>query len=358
MPGLILLLGLAVGLGGFGCIGRASPLPDDLAQAERAEREQDPSSALAFYQSIVEACLRNPRLEAKDPCGTAAFRRAQILERLQRPSEAASAFVMVRTLSSDGQTIARALFRAAALYAGPLQKPEAALHLCRQIISRWPDEVAAEDALRLLVEMQENVSAAALADELGQLAATLHAHEIVGSFALYYQARLYEKQGQSADALVAYDSIWQRFPRGPLFDDALFAASKLLRAEQNSAEAAKRLERLQDSFRKAIIVGHYNKLLLDDGAILLGQIYLNDLDQPEQAIATLERFVKRQKSSLLGDDALLLMAEAALRRHGESRSAAVHEACAYLGRLRRDYPDGNSVRRAAAMQLQLGCLAN
>ena len=77
-----------------------------------------------------------------------------------------------------------------------------------------------------------------------------------------------------------------------------------------------RLERLQASFTGSIIVGHYNKLLLDEGAILLGEIYLNDLAEPDRAIAALSGLLKRQRTSLLCDDALYLMAEAAQRRHG------------------------------------------
>jgi tetratricopeptide (TPR) repeat protein len=133
------------------------------------------------------------------------------------------------------------------------------------------------------------------------------------------------------------------------------AAAQLLRGQKRSLEAAQRLERLQASFRKAIIIGHYNKMLLDDGAILLGQIYLDDLLQPERAIAVLSGFLKRQPTSLLCDDALLLMAEAALRKHTPAAQGDVLEACRYLERIKREYPDGNRVRRAAELGDRIGC---
>lgn len=331
------------------------PLPADLQHAQQAERAASPDAALAEYEAIVAACKKAPRPEAKDPCGTAAFRRAQALEELERPAEAAAAFLEVRSLSADGRTIARALVRAAMLYAGPLGQPDEALRLCREIIPRWPDEVAAEDALKLLVEVAAARQDPGLGAELDRLADTLARNEGAGSFALYQRAQLLEKDGQLDAALARYDTLWQRFPRGPLFDDALVAAAQLLRRQRRSPEAAERLERLEASFTKSIIIGHYNKLLLDEGAILLGEIYLRDLHQPERAIYALERLLKRQRTSLLCDDALLLMAEAALARHTPTAPADRAEACRHLARLRREYPDGNRVRRAGELQTRLGC---
>lgn len=349
-------LTLLVGIVLVGGCNHAPPLPDDLSRAQAAERSQDsPGSALADYESIVAECRQKPRTAAKDPCGTAAFRLAQQLEQAGRLAEAATTFIEVRSLSTDGRTIARALVRAALLYADRLKQPAEALRLCREVIPRWPDEVPAEDALRLLVELETAADDPGLIDELGRLADALHEHEVVGSFALYHRARLLVRRQQPAAALTAYDAIWQRFPRGPLFDDSLVEAAKLLRGLSRSAEAAQRIERLEASFQSSIIVGHYNKLLLDEGALLLGELYLHDLGQPERAIAALDRLLRRQKTSLLCDDALLLMAEAALRRHSPPTPDDTGDACGYLTRLLRDYPDGNRVRRATEKQAQLGC---
>lgn len=354
MPRLVtgLFLSLLVGL--CGCP-KAPPLPADLTRAQQAEREPDPQAAWSEYEVIVEGCKKTPRPEPKDPCGTAALRRAQSLEQLGRNAEAAAAFLEVRSLSKDGRTIARALFRAADLYAGPLAQPAQALALCREIIPRWPDEVPAEDALKLLVDLSTAAADPGLLAELARLGETLREHEVVGSFALFYRAQLLEKQGQNQAALTDYDTVWQRFPRGPLFDDSIVGAAQLLRRQGRFAEAAERLEKLEATFTRSIIVGHYNKLLLDEGAILLGEIYLRDLNQPEKAISALSGLLKRQRTSLLCDDALLLMAEAALRKHTPSVPDDLTEACRYLARLRHDYPDGNRVRRATEMQARLGC---
>jgi tetratricopeptide (TPR) repeat protein len=344
---------LCAGLLWIGCA-KPPQLPSDLARAQLAERGDGQQQAVGEYEAIVASCRKQPRPEPKDPCGTAALRRAQLLEQTAQPAAAAAAYLEVRSLSSDGQTIARALLRAALLYAGPLGQPATALSLCRQVVPRWPDEVAAEDALRLLVDLQ-TAAAADLGTELGQLAESLRSHEIIASFALFYRAGWLLKNGQPGPAIAAYDAIWQRYPRGPLFDDALFGAAQLLRQQHQPAAAAQRLLQLEASFSKAMLIGHYNKLLLDEGALLLGQIYLGDLGQPGLAITTLESFVRRQPSSLLCDDALLLMAEAALRQHQPATAADHQQSCQYLRRLRRQYPDGNRRRRADEQAERLGC---
>lgn len=340
---------------GAGACNHAPPLPDGLARAQQAERNQEPLAALAQYDALVATCRQGPSRDAKDPCGTAALRRAQILEQLGRHSEAAGAYAEARTLSHEARNKARALVRAAGLWAGPLGQPTQALVLCREVVTTWPAEVAAEDALKLWVELATERNDPSLPGDLIGLAEQLRPHEIVASFALYYAARSYERGGNRAAALAAYDQIWARYPRGPLFDDALMAAAQLLRAQGRSAEAAERLERLEATFTKAILIGHYNKLLLDEGALLLGETYLRDLRQPDRAIGALARFLKRQRTSLLCDDALLLMAEASLARHQPPAAEDQRSACEYLDRLRREYPDGNRVRRAGELQTQLRC---
>lgn len=357
-----LLRGYSVRLSGFAlwCVlagsacNHAQPLPTDLRQGQQAERDQDPERALTVYEATVQGCRSRPRSESKDPCGTAALRRGQILEQLGRFAEAAGAYSETRSLSRDGRTIARGLVRAAALMAGPLAQPDEAQALCREIVNTWPSEVAAEDALKLFVELGLDRKDPQLLPTLLQLADSLRAHEVLASFALFYAARFLERRHDPA-ALSTYDEIWKRYPRGPLFDDALFAAARLLREQQRFQEAAERLERLEATFTKALLIGHYNKLLLDEGAILLGEVYLSDLRQPERALATLERFLKRQRTSLLCDDALLLMAEAALLRHGATREENHREACGYLARLLTQYPDGNRTRKAAERREALGC---
>lgn len=333
----------------WACAG--TPLPDDLGRAQRLEAERRDEEASAAYAAIRARCAY-AGARPKDDCGLAAFREAQLLERQGKSAEAAAAFAAVRDITLDGRLVARALLRAAELRAEPLGDKGEALRLCALIVRRWPDEIPAEDALRLLLRLREGDEA--LPAELDALATELSAHEVSG-FALLHRAELAERAAQTDVALARYDELWRRFPRGPLRDDAAFRAARLLRRAGRPAEAAERLERLEKTWTSSMFVGHYNTLLLDDAAIMLGEIYLRDLGRPADAIAALAGLLKRQPTSLLCDDALLLMAQAALRRRGEPGGADRDEACGYLRRLRRDYPDGNRARAGAAEAKRLAC---
>lgn len=354
----------------LGCMQTPPPLPTELAQAQ--QHEGAPAVAVKEYGELYERCQSGTAtglVQQKDDCGTIAFRFAQSLEGAERYAEAAAVFVALPTLSRERVRIARAQVRAAELQADHLGGREQALTLCRQVIAEVPAEVPAEDALRLLVRLQtadaprepplrpqgglraELDAESGLRAELDRLAAELRPHETIASFALLYGGQAAERRGRPTEALARYDEIWKRYPRGPLFDDALFTAAQLLRKLGRSSEAAERLARLTQAYTSTVFIGHYHKERLIEGMLLLGQVYLRELNRPAEAITTLQLLLGRQPSSRLADDALLLMAEAALRRQPAART----QACGYLARLFRDYPDSNHQRAAQALQRDQQC---
>lgn len=336
------------------------PLPPELALAQ--QHEAAPALAVQEYQGLYQRCQSGTATGLrgqKDDCGTVAFRFAQSLERAERYAEAAQVFVALPALSRDRVKIARARVRAALLQADSLGAPGEALQLCRQVIAEVPAEVPAEDALRLLVRLQTAAKDSSQPDpeaplraELARLAVELRPYETIASFALLYLGQAAERRGQLDEALARYDEIWQRYPRGPLLDDALLTAAQLLRKRGRSSEAAERLERLAGAYTAALIIGHYHKERLIESMLLLGQLYLRELNRPERAIATLQKLLARQPSSRFADDALLLMAEAALRL---APAPARVQACGYLARLFRDYPDSNHQRAAQALRREQQC---
>ncbi len=329
----------------------SAPLPADLSRGQQLEAQRRDDEALVAYRTGREGC-RYAGARARDDCGLLAFREGQVLERLGRIEEAKAAFLRTRELTVDGRLAGRALVRAALLCAEQLKQKDQALALCRLVIGRWPDEVPAEDALRLLCQVQGDDPG--LPAELDRIASDLRDHEVSG-FALLYRAERAERDGQSQVAVDRYDELWRRFPRGPLRDDAAYKAALLLRKLLRPEQAAEHLVRLEKTFRSSLVVGHYKTLLLDDAALLLGQIYLSDLHRFDQAIQALKGLLKRQPNSLLCDDALYLMAQAALGRHALPLPGDRAEACGYLRQLRERYPDGNMVRRAARDEERLGC---
>lgn len=359
-----LFYALAASALGLGCMQTPPPLPTELAQAQ--QHEGTPAVAVQEYGELYKRCQSGTAtglLQQKDDCGTVAFRFAQSLEHAERYAEAAAVFAALPTLSRDRIKIARAQVRAAELHADHLGEREQALAICRQVIAEVPAEVPAEDALRLLVRLQTADapgeppldSEGALRAELDRLAASLQPYETIASFALLYGGQAAERRGRPDEALARYDEIWKRYPRGPLLDDALFTAAQLLRKLGRSAEAAERLARLSRAYTSTAFIGHYHKERLIEGMLLLGQIYLRELNRPAEALTTLQLLLGRQPSSRLADDALLLMAEATLRRQPEG--SARTQACGYLARLLRDYPDSNHQRSAQALQREQKCPA-
>ncbi|MBL8636055.1 MAG: tetratricopeptide repeat protein [Myxococcales bacterium] len=332
------------------------PMPPPLAVAQQAERAPDKSEAVREYQRILAMCKAGTApasLRQKDDCGLAAFRLGQQLELLGQLPEAAQAYREVEALSRDVTKVARSLFRAAELYADRIAQPAVAIELCQHIIATHPAEVAAEDALRAMTRWRRDDDT--LIPELDQIAKTHAAHVPLASFAWLLSAQRAEDKQQPGEAVRRYDELAKRYPKGPLIDDALVSAAKVLRSQKRYGEAAERLERLQRTFSSALLVGHYNLYLLAEGALLLGQIYLHDMRQPARAIPALLGFLKRQPTSRLADDALLLLAEAAHKRHSPPSPADKAEACRYLSQLYKQYPDTNQRRRADELTQSLAC---
>ena len=334
------------------------PMPPPLVEAQLAERKPDKSEAILEYQRIISMCRDGSApasLRAKDDCGLAAFRLAQQLEQLEQFPDAAQAYRDVEPLSHDPTKVARALFRAAEIYAERIGQPALAVELCQQVLRKHPAEVAAEDSLRAMVRWRRDDPT--LLPELDAIAKTHAAHVPLGSFAWLLSAQFAQDKGTMSEAVRRYDELARRYPNGPLYDDALLSAAKLLRSQRRYGEAAERLERLQRTYTSALLVGHYNLYLLAEGALLLGQIYLEDMRQPARAIPALTGFLKRQPTSRLADDALLLLAEATRRRHNPPTPLDKTEACRHLARLYKQYPDSNQRRKADELSVTLGCLA-
>ena len=368
LGGLLLLLG--VGLGG--CLKSPPPMSQAMQRAQAAERLPpgfvDSSSVgedavVQAYEVMLQRCQSGGALTAqelrKDDCGTAAFRRAQRLEQRQQFSEAVQAYQAVPSLGREPRLKARALLRAALLQAEQLGAPKDAAAQCLQLIAAYPTEVASEDALQLwwrLRKQSPDAPGEPSADvALVQLATQHAAAEALASHALLLAGQWADQQGRVEDALRHYDRLVAQYPRGPLLDDGLMAAAQLLRRLSRSAQAVARLEQLVATYRSAMIVGHYNRLLLGDGTLLLGEVYLRDLHQPEQALTTLRKLLVRQPTSRLCDDALVLMAEAVQQRRPNLSPADRVEACGYVERVLRDFPDSNRRRQATQLRAQLRC---
>jgi hypothetical protein len=81
----------------------------------------------------------------------------------------------------------------------------------------------------------------------------------------------------------------------------------------------------------------------------VGRIYLDDLHDPAHAAEAFELLADDYPSSVLRDDALYDLARARREQHD------LPAACRALARLIKQFPDGNRVRVAQALQQELAC---
>jgi hypothetical protein len=335
-----------------GCSG--VPLPADLGEAQRQESAHDAAGALEAYRAVRGECEQTGRMRPHDDCALAAVREAELLERQGRWAEAREAWLRVPPLSTDARKQARALERAASLSHSYLSDPERARALAWTVVERYPDEVPADDALALAVRLDQARDPAALARRLDALWPQLQKRE-VGDNLLFARAELTARLGDPSEAVAAYDLLADTYLHSGLRDDSLWRAAALARRQRDFTGALRRLQRILDTHKDALITGSYNSLVLDDAELLTGRIYLDDLHDPERALVAFQNLVDDFPDSTLRDDGLYELARACLARHAPPTSDDRARACAALARLERQFPDGNRVRAARALQAELSC---
>jgi tetratricopeptide (TPR) repeat protein len=328
-----------------------APLPSDFKSAEQREAARDDAGALQAYRAIREECERTGRRRALDDCSTAAVREAEMLERLERWPEAYRAWLAAPRLSvpqagSTGKELAerkqaRAWGRAAELAHFHLHDDDAALQLAWRVVVEFPDEVPADDALKLAIDIERRKNPLALQQKLTELWERDKKLDL-GDNLLFARAQL-------AESVDLYDQLADTYPHSGLRDDSLWRAAEILRRQGDFRGAVLRLQKILDTHRDALITGSYNSLLLDDAQLLVGRIWLDDLHQPKPAALAFQNLADDFKDSVLRDDALYDLARAHTALDDK------RAACAALQRLFKEYPNGNMVRRGRELASTIGC---
>ncbi len=343
-----------------GCSG--APLPSDLKTAQAREAARDDAGALAAYRAIRSDCEKTGRRRPHDDCALAAEREAEMSERLEQWQDAYRVWLAVPHLSAtssgtsgvelSARRVARALVRAAELAHERLSDNAAAARLAWQVVDEYPDEVPADDALKLAITLWRlgRNNLAALQQKLMALWERDRKLDL-GDNLLFACAEL----SDPPRALELYDQLAQLYPRSGLRDDSLWRAAELLRKQGDPRGAIARLQKILDTHKDALITGSYNSLVLDDAQLLVGRIWLDDLHRPAEAADAFQNLEDDFKDSILRDDALYQLARARLAQHEPPTEKDKSEACASLARLYREYPSGNMVRRAHELGTTIGC---
>ena len=337
VPALVLLSAAA------GCSG--APLPADFAHAQSLE-STDPERARTLYEALDARC-RHERL-AHDDCALAAVRLAELDEAAGRFADAERRWLGAAAVTTQPRTAARALQRAAELAHEELHDDGAAAALAWRTVESYPDEIAADDALKLAIRIDEPRDWQALAARLAALYPRVVKFD-VGDNVMFERGMLLSRHDQPTEAVAIFDALADAYPHSSLRDDGLWRAAGLLRGSGDFDGALRRLRRILASRKDAIITGSYNYLQLDDAQLLVGRIYLDDLHDPARAAEAFELLADDYPESVLRDDALYDLARAKKEQHD------VPAACGALQRLCKQFPDGNRVRAARALMQELAC---
>lgn len=322
----------------------------ELAAAERRADQGDVEGALTDYRRAQKTCkdLR-PQRRAKAACSDAFLGEAQTLERAGRTEEAITTYAAIPArVPNDPTTGAIATYRAGEMLLDAKRDVDAWTLLWR-VVTHYPDEAPAGDALKLLVDDGRRRDPQALADELGKILTALAETQVADNI-VWALAELDDKElGRPDAARALYDRIPADYPNSGLRDDARWHAARLSKQLGDHAGAVKRLRALLATREVAVGAGSYFSIWLDDAQLELGRVLRDQLRDLPAAVAAFRQLPKHYPASILKDDALY---ELAVTLHAQGDKAGTCRAVADLKKLS---PDSKYVDDASALAAELQC---
>lgn len=318
----------------------------ELSTAERRADAGDTDGAIASYRAAQVTCAElRPARRARAACADALLGEAEVLDHAGRTREAITTYLAIPARAPDDPaTAATAVHRAGELLLHAGDVTPAWTELWR-VITEWPDEPPAGDALRTLIEDGRRRDARALADQLSKVLTPLAESQVADNL-VWSLADLTEHELENLPAARGfYDRIPVDFPTSGLRDDARWHAARLSRVLGDHAGAAQRLRALLATREVAIGAGSYFSVWLDNAQLELGRVLRDGLADLPGAIAAFERLPRDYPASILEDDALFELAVT----HARAGHAAL--ACAALSRLAKKSPDSKYIARGK----ELGC---
>ncbi|MGE0871894.1 MAG: tol-pal system YbgF family protein [Kofleriaceae bacterium] len=318
----------------------------DLSLAEQRADAGDVEGSLAAYRTAQTTCRSlRPAARAKTACADALLGEAELLERTGRTAQAIPTYLAIpgRVIDDDA-TAAIAVYRAGELQLRAGLVTDAWTALWR-VVTNWPDEAPAGDALRRLTEDGRKRDARALADQIASLLTPLAATTVADNL-LWSLADLTEHElADPRAARSLYDRIPQEHPASGLRDDARWNAARISRALGDPAGAVTRLRGLLATREVAFGAGSYFSIWLDDAQLELGKVLRDDLGDLPGAAAAFRKLAVDYPDSILIDDAEYELA-LTLDKAGDHAGA-----CRSVARLVKRTPDSKYIPRAR----ELGC---
>ncbi len=316
---------------------------DELKVAEHRADEGDTDGAIAAYRAAQDKCGKlRPKRRARAACSDALLGEAEVLEHAGRTPRAIATYLAIPgRVADDNATSAIAVYRAGELMLRAHDTKAAWTALWR-VITDWPDEAPAGDALRTLLTDGRGRAPRALADQfaklLSELAGTGVADNLLWSLADLTEHELANPEGARA----LYDRIYREYPASGLRDDARWNAARISRAIGDFRGCVERLRGLLATREVALGAGSYFSIWLDDAQLLLGQVLRDDLHDLAGAAAAFRRLPEDYPASILKDDALYELA-VTLEAGGDRAGA-----CKAIAAMRELEPDSKYLRREIA----------
>jgi tetratricopeptide (TPR) repeat protein len=345
-PGLAPNLTLVAAIATVVAACSASATLPELKTAEHRADAGDVDGAITAYRAAQGKCgALRPVRRARAACGEALLGEAEVLEHAGRTSLAIQTYLAIPARAGDDPaTAATAVYRAGQLLLGDHQDAPAWTALWR-VVTDFPDEPIAGDALRAILTDGRRRDPRALADELARLLTPLAETQVADNL-LWSLADLSEHElGNLEAARALYDRIPVDTPTSGLRDDARWHAARISRLLHDPAGAAARLRALLATREVAFGAGSYFSIWLDDAQLELGKILRDDLHDLPGAAAAFRRLPDDYPASILRDDALYELAVTLERMHDH------RGACAALAQLAHQFADSKYLARGR----ELGC---
>ncbi|HEX3759225.1 MAG TPA: tetratricopeptide repeat protein [Kofleriaceae bacterium] len=331
--------GLAAMVALAGACSARGTLPE-LALADQRADAGDVDAAVAEYRVAQVTCRAlRPARRARAACGEALLGEAGTLEHAGRTQPAIQSYLAIPARAGeDAATAATAVYRAGLLLLGDHQVEPAWTALWR-VVTDYPDEPVAGDALRALVTDGRRRDPRALYEQLARLLTPLAETQVADNL-LWELADLAEHElGNPPAARAYYDRIPADYPGSGMRDDARWHAARISRALGDPRGAVTRLRALLATREVAFGAGSYFSIWLDDAQLELGRILRDDLHDPAGAVAAFRRLPEDYPASILRDDALYELA-VTLDQMGDHAGA-----CAAIARLAREFADSKYLAR-------------
>lgn len=311
-----------------------------LAYLAEAERDQHhgrlEAAALAYDRAAIAAERRVDRDEAL-------YRESRVFARLGDYPRALALCDRIAEAKPPSRRTLRAVLDGSRyrLELGQVERAESDL---RKLVIDHGDSGEAKSALGILIERRVHIAdhetGLAYVRELSSEATSGYAAEALA----YEEAELLIALGRSPEARAVLTSQIERFPypRGLLWDDALWRLADLAEDADDPAAAIGYLAQMIAAHEKALHVGSYTRPRFSLAALRIARIYRDRMKDADAAVKAFRRVRDQFPGSLVADDAL--EEEAELWFASGDRA----QACALLRRLLAEHEVGGAHRRASA----------